>query len=87
MFLADASIEERYQQVFSKGFVTDHPLTIRHRDGGLTEMLDNVSVYKDAGGNVLGVFAAARNVTESKRMMRAFADTKNFLDILYTAKS
>ena len=31
-------------------------------------------------GNVLGVFAAARDVTESKRVMRDFAETKNLLD-------
>ena len=51
---------EGYQQVFAKGFVTDYPLTIRHRDGNLTDVLYNASVYKDVQGNVLGVFAAAR---------------------------
>ncbi len=71
---------EGYQQVFAKGFVTDYPLTIRHRDGRLTDVLYNASVYKDARGNVLGVFAAARDVTESKRVMREFAETKNLLD-------
>ena len=69
-----------YQQVFAKGFVTDYPLTIRHRDGGVTDVLYNASVYKDARGNVLGVFAAARDVTESKRVMKEFAETKNLLD-------
>ena len=52
-----------YQQVFSQGSVTDYPLTIRHRDGRLTDVLYNASVYKDARGEVLGVFAAARDVT------------------------
>ena len=56
-----------YQQVFAKGFVTDYPLTIRHKDGHLTDVLYNASVYKDARGNVLGVFAAARDVTEIGR--------------------
>ncbi len=56
-----------YQQVFAKGFVTDYPLTIRHRDGRLTDVLYNASVYKDTSGNVLGVFAAARDVTARKR--------------------
>jgi diguanylate cyclase (GGDEF)-like protein/PAS domain S-box-containing protein len=41
----------------------DYPLTMRHRDGMLTEVRYNASVYRDAGGNVLGVFAAARDVT------------------------
>ena len=56
-----------YQQVFAKGFVTDYPLTIRHSDGGLTDVLYNASVYKDAAGNVLGVFAAARDVTAQRQ--------------------
>lgn len=56
-----------YQRVFSEGFVTDYPLTIRHADGRLTEVLYNASVYKDDRNNVLGVFAAARDVNELKR--------------------
>ncbi|MBC5767654.1 PAS domain S-box protein [Ramlibacter sp. GTP1] len=58
---------EGYQQVFSKGSVTDYPLTIRHKDGRLTDVLYNASVYKDAKGRVLGVFAAARDVTAQKQ--------------------
>ncbi|MDA8388382.1 MAG: PAS domain-containing protein, partial [Nitrospiraceae bacterium] len=69
-----------YQEVFARGFVMDYPLTIRHRNGKLTDVLYNASVYKDVRGNVLGVFAAARDVTESKRVMREFAETKNLLD-------
>jgi PAS domain S-box-containing protein len=58
---------EGYRQVFAQGFVTDYPLTIRHTGGDLTEVLYNASVYKDAGGRVLGVFAAARDVTAQRR--------------------
>jgi PAS domain S-box-containing protein len=79
-FTEPEKAREGYQQVFAKGFVTDYPLTIRHKDGRLTDVLYNASVYKDARGNVLGVFAAARNVTESKRVMREFSETKNLLD-------
>ena len=79
-FTEPEKAREGYQQVFAKGFVTDYPLTIRRRDGQLTDVLYNASVYKDVRGNVLGVFAAARNVTESNRIMREFIETKNFLD-------
>ncbi len=79
-FTEPEKAREGYQQVFQKGFVTDYPLTIRHKDGRLTDVLYNASVYKDVRGNVLGVFAAARDVTESKRIMREFSETKNFLD-------
>lgn len=65
---------EGYQQVFAKGFVTDYPLTIRHRDGWLTNVLYNASVYKDTRGNVIGVFAAARDVTEQKKAEEQLAE-------------
>src|SRR5216684_886221 len=55
-----------YQQVFSQGFVKDYPLAIRHTNGRITDVLYNASVYKDDKGNVLGVFAAARDVTQQK---------------------
>src|ERR1700691_292106 len=58
---------EGYRQVFARGSVTDYPLTIRHAGGGVTDVLYNASVYKDPGGNVLGVFAAARDITAQRR--------------------
>jgi PAS domain S-box-containing protein len=79
-FTEPENARKGYRQVFEKGFVTDYPLTIRHRDGKLVDVLYNASVYKDVTGKVLGVFAAARDVTESKGVMREFAETKNFLD-------
>jgi diguanylate cyclase (GGDEF)-like protein/PAS domain S-box-containing protein len=56
-----------YQQVFTQGMAVDYPLTMRSRDGALTEVLYNASVYRDSGGHARGVFAAARDVTEQKR--------------------
>jgi PAS domain S-box-containing protein len=55
-----------YRQVFAQGYVTDYPLALRHRDGHVTEVLYNASVYRDEAGRVLGVFAAARDITERK---------------------
>ena len=45
----------------------DYPLTLRHTSGRTVDVLYNASVYRDAQGNVLGVFAAARDITERKR--------------------
>ena len=56
-----------YQRVFSEGQVRDYPLTIRHVSGGITEVLYNASLYHDIQGRVLGVFAAARDITERKK--------------------
>jgi PAS domain S-box-containing protein len=60
-----------YQLVFAQGMAVDYPLTMRHQDGTLTEVLYNASVYRDAGGRVLGVFAAARDVTSQVRALDA----------------
>jgi len=57
---------EGYQQVLKLGFVKDYSLTIKSSDGKLTDVLYNATVYKDTNGNVLGVFAAARDVTTQK---------------------
>ena len=65
-FTDSEKAREGYRQAFSQGFVTDYPLAIRHVSGKITDVLYNASVYRDTGGNVLGVFAAARDITERK---------------------
>jgi PAS domain S-box-containing protein len=69
-FTEPEKAQEGYLQVFAKGSVTDYPLTIRHADGRLTDVLYNASVYRDRSGNVLGVFASARDVTAQKQTSR-----------------
>ncbi len=75
-FTEPEKARDGYQQVFSKGFVTDYPLTIRHRNSSRTNVLYNASVYKDVRGNVLGVFAAARDVTAQKKAEQEVADQR-----------
>ncbi len=53
-----------YQEVFKAGIVRDYNLEIRHKDGRLTPVVYNSSVYRDETGNVKGAFAAARDITE-----------------------
>jgi PAS domain S-box-containing protein len=62
-FTEPAKAEEGYHQAFEKGFVSNYPLTIKHKNGKLMDVLYNASVYKDDNGHVLGVFAAARDIT------------------------
>ncbi|MCF8209639.1 MAG: response regulator, partial [Rhodoferax sp.] len=58
---------EGYREAFAKGFVTDFPLAIHHAAGKITDVLYNASIYRDGDGKVLGVFAAARDITERKK--------------------
>jgi PAS domain S-box-containing protein len=76
-FTEPEKAREGYQQVFSQGFVTDYPLTIRHRNSRHTSVLYNASVYKDVLGKVLGVFAAARDVTGQKRAEAEVAEQRS----------
>lgn len=63
-----------YRKVFSEGFVRDYPLAVRHTSGRIVDVLYNASVYKDDSGNVIGVFAAARDVTERNRLDQVLHD-------------
>jgi PAS domain S-box-containing protein len=74
-FTEPQNAQDGYLQVFEKGFVADYPLTIKHKNGQLTDVLYNASVYKDEKGNVLGVFAAARDVTKQKQVEANLAKT------------
>ena len=65
-FIDPAAARRGYREVFAKGSVADYPLTIRHTDGKLTDVLYNASVYRDDEGDVLGVFAAARDISALK---------------------
>jgi PAS domain S-box-containing protein len=65
-FTEQQKAREVYQEVFEKGSVADSPLTLRHKDGKLTDVLFNGSVYKDDDGNVMGVVIVARDIAEQK---------------------
>jgi PAS domain S-box-containing protein len=67
---------EVYQEVFAKGAVADSPLTLRHKDGKLTDVLFNGSVYKNDEGHVLGVVIVARDVTDQKRIATELTEAK-----------
>ena len=76
-FTEPEKAREGYKQVLAKGYVTDYPLTIRHQTGGLTDVLYNATVYKDVAGNVLGVFAAARDITAQRKAESQVAEQRN----------
>ena len=65
-FTSSEKASDGYRQVFREGQVRDYPLEIRNSDGRVTSVLYNASVYRDESGAVVGVFAAARDITERK---------------------
>lgn len=69
-----------YLQVFAEGSVLDYPLAIRHRDGSVRQVLYNASLYYDDSGEVAGVFAAARDVTELRRAERSALESARLFE-------
>lgn len=81
-FIEPEKAEEGYLQVFKEGFVRDYPLEIQHKNGHVTPVLYNATVYKDNSGNVAGVFAAARDITKYKKAEHALRESeKKYKDI------
>ena len=78
-FTDSQKAREVYQDVFAKGFVADYPLTIR--DGRLTDVLFNGSIYKNEKGNVLGAVVVARDITEQKRIEKELIESKVFAEL------
>ncbi len=70
-YFADAAqARAGYELAFREGFVRDYPLDIRRRDETIIPVLYNASVYRDEAGEVVGVFAAARDVSGMQRAER-----------------
>jgi PAS domain S-box-containing protein len=71
-----------YKTVFSKGKVKDYPLTIIHSSGRKIDVLYNATLFENKAGEVQGVFAAARDITEIKKMESELRNSKRLLEKL-----
>jgi PAS domain S-box-containing protein len=74
-----------YQQVFREGNVRDYALELRHRDGSVRSVLYNASTYRDKAGMVIGVFAAARDITDRKRAEDALRESESRFSTIFHA--
>ncbi len=81
LFTEPEKADEGYKLVLEKGVVRDYPLSIRNVSGQITEVLYNASLYKNEAGDVQGIFASARDVTEIGRMTRALKDAHDDLEL------
>ena len=67
-FTEPQKAKDSYKKALAEGMVKDYPLIIRHVSGHTTDVIYNATLYKNEAGQVQGVFAAARDVTEHNRM-------------------
>lgn len=68
--------EAGIKRVLSEKSVTDYELTARARDGTQTVVSYNATTFYDRSRTLQGVFAAARDVTERKRVERELQQAK-----------
>lgn len=79
-FTEQQKAQKIYQQVFEKGSVADSPLTLKHKDGKLTDVLLNGSIYKDDTGNVVGAVIVAQDVTDQKKIASPLVEARFFAE-------
>ncbi len=60
--------EEGIRRVLAEDRVTNYELVLRSRTGKRTVVSFNAGTFKDTAGRIAGIFAAAREITEQKRL-------------------
>jgi len=86
-FTDPSRAREGYQQAFRDGSVRDYELEIRHKNGDLTQVTYNASVYSDESGNILGLFAAARDISARKKAEAALAKRNRDIEAILNAST
>src|SRR6185312_3631666 len=70
--------EDGVRQVLTEGRVTNYELTILAKDGRETVVSYNATTFRDAQGRLKGVFAAARDITDQKRLEEQLRQAQNY---------
>jgi PAS domain S-box-containing protein len=80
-FTEPQKANEGYRKVLAEGLVRDYPLTIRHSEGATMDVLYNATLYRNEAGQVEGIFATARDITERKAAETRQSVTNSLLEM------
>jgi len=83
-FIEPQKVSAIYEEVITKKSVTDAALSFYHKEGKQTNVLCNVSTYKDSAGNIAGMVVVARDITDQKRIEKELIEAKIFAELATT---
>jgi PAS domain S-box-containing protein len=75
-------VRKGFKLILSRGSVKNYPMTVLHSSGKTTDVLFNATLYKNIAGEVLGVFADARDITDRKKIEEELRKSKELLEKL-----
>ena len=82
----DHADRKRFQErIEQHGFVKDYPIEFKKKDGTRIDVLVTSNVRRDKKGNVLGYEGIIRDVTETKKLMRAIQEAKEEWETTFDA--
>jgi PAS domain S-box-containing protein len=79
-FTEPVRAEAAIKRVLNEKKVTDYELTARHKHDGNIVVSYNAATFYDGDGKLQGVFAAARDITERKRLDQVLQDKNTELE-------
>ena len=76
-----------YQKVFADGSVKDYELQMLHRSGSSLDVLFNAKIFHNETGDVAGIIAVARDISERKRLERELNNLNESLEKRVTERT
>ena len=71
--------EQGIKQVLQQGKVTNYELTAHGKEGRQTVVSYNATTFYDRENKLQGVFAAARDITEQKKLEQQLREQQSYL--------
>jgi PAS domain S-box-containing protein len=79
-YFTDASLATAgVKETFEKGIVTEYALTLISRTRRLLRVSFNASIFKEPSGQVRGIFASARDITDRVRLEEQLREQQTYL--------
>ena len=73
-----ARAQNGVEQTFALGKLRNYQLNLMNRSGGTIPVSFNATVYRDSGGEIQGIFAVARDISERLKMIGELEAAKNY---------